>query len=319
MDVESVIKFAPVYKPVIWGGTRIAAFKGVPAPDPHVGESWELSAMAGRESTVSEGPLAGQTLPQLIERYGAELLGSRCGGEFPLLIKLIDSNDDLSIQVHPDDALARKRHGCPGKTELWYSIDPLPGAYLYAGFNRRMTPEEFRRRIGDNTLTQTLRRFPVGRGDVFFLPAGRVHSIGRGNLVLEIQQACDVSYRIYDYGRPRELHIDESLAAVDFADTSAEAHTVHPRPGKFTLVESCEHFTVRVGRVVGPTAIPLLPGESFTALTSISGNAVLRDAAGRETRLHQGETALVPASTGRLTATGPATIVTVAYGPSESI
>ena len=188
-----ILTFEPQFKSVIWGGDRIARFKGLPSQGDTVGESWELSCVPGHESVIAAGPFKGQPFNEVLAAHTDEIMGERLaeryGTEFPLLIKLIDSADDLSVQVHPDDTLARKRHNCPGKTEMWISVDPAEGAYLYSGFNREITPDEFRRRIADNTLTEVLGKYNPAKGDVFFLPAGRVHSIGKGNFVLEIQQA----------------------------------------------------------------------------------------------------------------------------------
>ena len=160
-----VLKFNPYFKSVIWGGSRIARFKGIPSQGDDIGESWELSPMPGHESVVSDGEFKGMTLNELVARYPAEILGKKVDakwhGNFPLLVKFIDSNDDLSIQVHPDDALARERHNSLGKTEMWYSILPSEGAYLYAGFNREMTPDKFRAMIADNTIVSALGKFFV--------------------------------------------------------------------------------------------------------------------------------------------------------------
>ncbi|WP_290391676.1 type I phosphomannose isomerase catalytic subunit, partial [Paramuribaculum intestinale] len=194
-----------------------------------IGESWEISAVPGHVSVVDRGPLAGQSLTELIDTYGADLVGrhiyERYGSAFPLLIKLIDAKAYLSVQVHPDDDLAARRHnGSLGKTEMWYSILPAEGAYLYAGFSRRLDADSFRSAVADNSIIDSLRRHDTRPGDVFFLPAGRIHSIGRGNFVLEIQEASDITYRIYDYdrrdaqGNPRQLHIEESVGAIDFND-----------------------------------------------------------------------------------------------------
>ncbi len=202
-----IFSFEPVFKSVLWGGKRIAEFKGIPSQGDHVGESWELSPMPGHESVVADGPFKGETLPQLLAAHGREIMGEklyeRYGDKFPLLIKFIDSTQDLSIQVHPDDELAAKRHDSLGKTEMWYSVVPAEGAYLYAGFSQEMDADKFRRMVADSTIVDALSKYYTKPGDVFFLPAGRVHAIGQGNFVLEIQEASDITYRIYDYNRRR--------------------------------------------------------------------------------------------------------------------
>lgn len=178
------LKFHPILKQTLWGGERIIPYKELASGLSRVGESWELSGMPGSESVVAEGPWAGSTLSELIGRFGAELLGkanyARFGQEFPLLVKFIDAREDLSIQVHPDDELARKRHGKSGKCEMWYVLEAEPGASLLTGFSRPIAPAEYERRVADNTLTDVLNRQAIASGDVFYLPAGRVHSIGKG-------------------------------------------------------------------------------------------------------------------------------------------
>jgi len=196
MATFPILMFEPRFKSVIWGCKRIAEFKGLPSQGDNIGESWELSGVPGNESVVSEGLFKGKNLHELLVEHSREIMGERLterfGDEFPLLVKLIDSADDLSVQVHPDDELAGKRHNCPGKTEMWISIAPEDGAYLYSGLNRVLTPDEYRRRIADNTITECLGKYYPEKDDVFFLPAGRVHSIGKGNFVLEIQETLIV-------------------------------------------------------------------------------------------------------------------------------
>lgn len=301
-----ILRFHNIFKSVIWGGERIAQFKGLPSQGDHVGESWELSPMAGNESVVDGGDFDGRTLPSLVEEFPDEILGApvaaRYGSKFPLLIKFIDSNDDLSIQVHPDDSLAAKRHNSLGKTEMWYSIDPAEGAYLYAGFKERITPEQFRASIADNTIVDYLKKFYTKAGDVFFLPAGRVHSIGRGNFVCEIQEASDITYRIYDYdrrdaaGNPRQLHVDESVDAVNYDDTDMEVRNVKPLPDRDVLLEMCPFFTVTLFDAGNKGRFDLAPGRSFTVFVCIGGAATLTDPDGRTTALRQGDTVLIPAS-----------------------
>lgn len=314
-----ILKFDPIFKSVIWGGTRIASFKGIASQGEHIGESWELSALPGHESVVSQGHLKGATLPSLLVNHGNEIMGERLmkryNGQFPLLIKLIDSSDDLSVQVHPNDALASRRHNSPGKTEMWYSIAPAEGAYLYSGFNRKLTPEEFSRQVADNEIIDSLNKYYTRPGDVFFLPAGRVHSIGRGNLVLEIQEASDITYRIYDYdrrdadGNPRELHIDESVDAIDFSDTVPLPPTNEPgKTGQFSLLAECSYFRTEVARIDGVMDVALAARDSFTVLVATDGDLTVSDGHG-EISLRQGETALVPASTSSITIAGKGTVV----------
>ena len=230
------LKFEPLLKSVVWGGDKIMPYKGIESTVKNVGESWELSAVSGNESIVANGEFAGRNIVELIKEYKADLLGEKVyaesGETFPILVKFIDACDDLSIQVHPDDGLAAVRHnGSKGKTEMWYVVKADEGAHLMSGMSQKITPEEYVRRIEENTITDVLCDYKVKAGDVFFLPAGRVHSIGRGCFIAEIQQTSDITYRIYDFGRlgldgkPRELHVEQSKDAVDYSvldqDTSS--------------------------------------------------------------------------------------------------
>lgn len=317
-----ILTFETLFKSVIWGGKRIAEFKGLPSQGDTIGESWELSCVPGNESVVADGEYKGKNLKELLCAYPEEIMGkklvARYGkGEFPLLIKLIDSADDLSVQVHPDDELAGKRHNCPGKTEMWISVAPADNAYLYAGFKNPITPDEYRSRIADNTIIDCMCKYYPKVGDVFFLPAGRVHSIGKGNFVLEIQETSDITYRIYDYdrrdaqGNPRQLHVEESIDAVNFEDAGNSAPTAIPA-GKNTqsTIADCHHFTTTAIDVDGEFKLELSDRESFTVIASIEGNAEVVDAEGRTTALNQGTTALIPASMPTVTLRGEARIIT---------
>lgn len=317
----SILKFKPQFKSVLWGGRRIAPFKGLPSQGDHIGESWELSCVPGHESLVAEGPMKGQNLHEIMLSHAKEILGERLlkkyGTEFPILIKLIDSADDLSIQVHPDDRLAAERHHCPGKTEMWVSIDPAEGAYLYSGFNHVISADEYRRRIADNTIVDTLGKYYTKKGDVFFLPAGRVHSIGKGNFVLEIQQSSDITYRIFDYdrrdanGNPRQLHVEESVAAVNFADTDGAAPTaIKDSVNKEEEIADCDYFTTSAMTVAGEADIDLTHRDSFTIISAIEGKAQIVDANGTYYSLPQGSTALIPASMPRVSIRGNCKIIT---------
>lgn len=198
------LKFKPYLCSKVWGGEKIAAFKGVYTTRNRIGESWEISAVEGHVSVVSEGPFAGKSLTELVNEYGATLVGQKVfeknGTEFPLLIKFIDAKDNLSIQVHPDDGMAsRIGPGLKGKTEMWYVVGADKGARLLSGLTQEITPEEYEEKVKDNTITDVLASYDVHPGDVFFLPAGRIHAIGAGTFVAEIQQTSDITYRIYDY------------------------------------------------------------------------------------------------------------------------
>lgn len=321
MNTIPVLKFVPQFKSVLWGGNRIAGYKGLPPQGDHIGESWELSGVPGHESVISEGPLKGKNLHDVMLSYAREILGARLfakyGSEFPLLIKVIDSDDDLSIQVHPDNELAARRHHCPGKTEMWVCIDPRPDAYLYAGFNTALTKDEYIESIRNNTIVGKLGKYYTHKGDVFFLPAGRVHSIGKGNLLIEIQQTSDITYRIYDYdrrdaqGNPRRLHVDESLDAVNFNDINGcEPYRIEGKPGCQETIADCDYFTTTAAHVCGELPLDLWERDSFTILIAAEGEALLTDADGHETTVPQGSAVLIPASMPRITVRGNCNIIT---------
>lgn len=303
-------RFAPILKSLIWGGDRIAAYKRAKTNLPDIGESWELSGVRGDESVVVGGRYAGYTLPQLIAELKGDLVGrsvyERFGEEFPLLVKFIDARADLSIQVHPNDELAQRRHGKHGKTEMWYVVDAAPGAHLKAGFSQQLTPAEYERRVADNTLTDVLCDYKVAPGDLFFLPAGRVHAICAGSFVAEIQQTSDVTYRIYDYGRlgadgrPRELHTELAKDAIDYTVLpDYRSHYDAVKNGETELV-ACPYFVTSLFDIDRPVEKDLSQTDSFLVVMCISGSGVLTDDEGCHMPLRQGQTILVPASTDRI-------------------
>ena len=218
--------FQPNLHTIVWGGHQLQSYKGLPATDDPIGESWEVSAVPSSTSIISNGPLAGRDLVSAINEAPDAILGhavnEKYQGQLPLLVKFIDAQHDLSIQVHPNDEMAQREHGKMGKSEMWYVIKATPDAHLYAGFKQHITPYEYQKRIEDGTITEVLADHPVKAGDVFYLPAGRVHAICGGILLAEVQQSSDVTYRIYDYnrpgldGKPRELHTELAAQALDY-------------------------------------------------------------------------------------------------------
>lgn len=315
----TILKFRPYLKSVIWGGDKICSYKGIRQPEPNIGESWEISAVKGHESIVSEGPHSGKSLTELSLEHGADLLGSRVvdryGPNFPILIKFIDAADNLSVQVHPDDTLALHRHGSLGKTEMWYIIDTDDKAKIYAGLNTEMTPDEYVRRVADGSFAKTIAAHESNPGDVFFLPAGTVHAIGAGNLLAEIQESSDVTYRIYDYdrrdayGNPRELHTELAKDAIDYRTDSNSRTPCPDRNLKECALVECDHFNVRRLIVDGKREISVGP-ESFAVLICIEGNAnVNRQDA--HASLRRGETCLIAAKAGNASVEGNATLLFV--------
>lgn len=246
-------KFEPILKKVIWGGSEICTFKNIEKKETGIGESWELSHVPDSVSVVSNGSLKGESLTSLIENEPINLLGKkvydRFGKEFPLLIKFIDAEDDLSIQVHPDDELAGKRHNSFGKTEMWYVIDSKPGSKLVSGFSEMINEAKYVIHVEDGTIEKVLKYHEVKSGDVFFLPAGRVHAIGAGLFIAEIQQTSNYTYRIYDYkrkdsnGNERELHTELAKEAIDYNLYENLKTPYEPKVNEIVELVSCNYFT----------------------------------------------------------------------------
>ena len=306
-------KFIPILKSPLWGGEKIATYKQIATDRKQIGESWELSGVEGDVSVVAEGPDAGKTLTELLARDKERLLGNRnyerFGTEFPLLIKFIDAREDLSIQVHPDDRLAWERHRSKGKTEMWYVVAADEGAHLRSGFTRQVTPAEYEKSVADDTITDLLTDHEVRPGDVFFLPAGRIHSIGAGSFIAEIQQTSNITYRIYDFnrrdaqGNKRELHTEQAKDAIDYTvlpDYRTRYEAAQNRPVELV---ACPYFTTTLYDLTEPQQIDLTATDSFVVVICIEGRGTVTDSAGTTLAVHQGETLLVPASTDGLTFT----------------
>ena len=300
------LKFNPIFKEKIWGGQKIKTILGKDfSPLKNCGETWELSGVKGNVSEVSNGALKGKSLTQLINSQGEALLGKKIiqkyGSEFPLLVKFIDANDDLSVQVHPDDRLARKRHDSFGKTEMWYIMQADEGSSLVTGFNREMDKETYLDYFNKGQLMDILNQEQVNAGDVYFIPAGRVHTIGKGLLLAEIQQTSDVTYRIYDFdrvddqGNQRELHVDEALDAIDyeFHDNYRTSYT-DPKDGKTKLV-SCPYFTTNKLRVEKFLDVDHGSLDCFKIYVVLDGKGQIKFDSG-VTDIAGGEVILVPAS-----------------------
>ena len=302
------LKFRPILKSMVWGGEKIAPFKSITTDLHNIGESWELSGVKGNESVVANGEYAGKTITELIREFKAGLIGKanyeRTGEEFPLLIKFIDAKQDLSIQVHPNDELAAKRHnGSKGKTEMWYVVATGENAHLMAGLKEKITPEEYVERVNNNTITDVLQDFTLQPGDVFFLPAGRIHSIGAGSFIAEIQQTSDITYRIYDFGRlgldgkPRELHTELAKDAIDY-NVYPDYRTHYEKAAdKENVLVDCRYFTTSLYELDKEYDMDLSALDSFLIIICTGGNAVITDSEGNRETVRQGETVLIPAST----------------------
>jgi len=301
------LKFKPIYKERIWGGKRLETQFGKDlGGKENIGESWELSAVEGDISVVSNGYLAGNDLQELIEVYMEELVGEKVyekyGLEFPLLIKLIDANDDLSIQVHPNDTVAKERHDAFGKTEMWVALDDSENPRLITGFNQDTDRKAFLNKLQDNTLTQLFNYEAVKKGDVFFVPAGRVHAICSGNLIAEIQQTSDITYRIYDYdrkdkdGNGRELHLDMALDVMDYKKVKNPKVSYKQEKNSPVELVSCPYFTTNRFDLSRPMGRDYYQFDSFVILMCIEGSCEVGTVNGSKEMMKKGETVLIPAS-----------------------
>ena len=297
--------FEPILKSIIWGGDQICVFKDLQPHQHGIGESWEISDVENNVSIVANGELKGKSLDELIHTFGEKLLGKKVleqfGTTFPLLIKFIDARDALSIQVHPDDNLAKERHNSFGKTEMWYLIDCAPGAFLYSGFAKQLNPEGYVKSLEDDTFTDYLDKHEVKSGDVFFLPAGRVHAIGAGCFIAEIQQTSNITYRIYDYnrrdaqGNPRELHTELAKDAIDYTIYPEHKLNYNPQKNEIQNLVDCPYFTTNLLDTTQKKAINLSERDSFTIYICMEGELSLTDNNGFEMNIKQGQTVLIPA------------------------
>jgi mannose-6-phosphate isomerase len=301
------LKFDPIYKERIWGGKKLETHfgKDLGGKD-NIGESWELSAVEDNVSVVSNGPLAGNDLQELIEIYMGDLVGEKVfekfGTEFPLLIKLIDANDDLSIQVHPNDKVAMERHSAFGKTEMWVALDDSENPRLISGFNQDTNQETFLKMLNENTVTQLFNYELVKKGDVFFVPAGRVHAICSGNLIAEIQQTSDVTYRIYDYdrkdkeGNSRELHLDLSLDVIDYSKVKNPKTDYKTEENTPVELASCNYFTTNRLVVTKPIGRDYYSFDSFVIYICTEGLCEVKNMGGKKELMKKGDTILIPSS-----------------------
>jgi mannose-6-phosphate isomerase len=304
------LKFSPILKDKIWGGTKLKSLFNKPAETDKLGESWELSGYEGDESVVTNGFLAGNNLTELIEIYMGELIGDTIydefGLSFPLLFKLIDANENLSIQVHPNDEVAAKRHNSFGKTEMWYVVDADPGSELIIGFTDECSRETYLKAMAEDRVEDLLHKVKVSKGDVFFIPAGRVHAIGKGVVVAEIQQSSDITYRIYDYkrkddnGNERELHTEEALDVINF-EASKQPKTIYtPLLNETTPLITCDYFTTNLLRFDKQIDRQYAKIDSFVAYMCLEGNFTI-EFEGNITEVSKGDTILIPASIDELT------------------
>lgn len=315
------LKFKPLFKERIWGGEALRTAMGKALPEgKKIGESWELSGVDGDISKVVNGKLKGNDIQELIEVYMGELVGDKTyaeyGLEFPLLIKLIDAQDVLSIQVHPGDELARERHDSYGKTEMWYVIDAAPGASLYMGFKENVTREQYLDAVAKGILPQLLNRIEVSPGEAYFIPAGTIHAIGKGLLIAEIQQTSDITYRVDDWGRlddngnPRQLHTELAVDALDFTQGEKLNVTAQSIENKAVQLVECKYFTTNTLKVNGSVEREYVALDSFVIYICLDGSLNVKYSDGSET-LAKGECMLIPASIDSVILEGEATILEI--------
>lgn len=315
----SILKLTAPCKDYIWGGNRLREEYGKKLDSDKIAESWELSCHKDGQSVINGGEFDGKTLSEYVEAKGRGVLGTNCARfeYFPILIKLIDAKDNLSVQVHPSNDYALRVEGEYGKTEMWYIVDCNEGAELLYGFKNEISREEFERRIKDNTLLEVTNNVPVHKGDVFFIEAGTLHAIGKGILIAEIQQNSNTTYRIYDYGRvgadgkPRPLHIEKASEVTELVPpkypTTAQGSPEKIEGGVKTLLRSCEYFNVN--RLETDGTVKLTAGEgSFNSLLVLDGECTV-SAAGESVPAKKGDSIFIDAGTGAYTVIGKADII----------
>ncbi len=305
MDKEKIFRFTPILKQTIWGGDKIGLLKRIDDAPEQTGESWEVSGVKGSESVVVGGSYAGKNLNALVDELKGDFMGkdnyAAFGNEFPLLIKFIDATSDLSVQVHPSDELARKKGLPRGKTEMWYVMHSADKAKLMCGLKKSITPDEYRQMVADDTICDAICEYPVKEGDCFFIPAGRIHSIGAGCLLAEIQETSDTTYRIYDfkrkdkYGNYRQLHTTEAAEAIDY-NVEDNYRTLYNAANDMgvTLV-SCKHFTTALYSLTEPMTLDYSELDSFVILICTDGEGTITDEDGNSSPFAAGDTLLLPA------------------------
>ena len=308
-----MFKFEPLLKQTLWGGDKIIPFKHLNTKMEQVGESWEISGVKDFETIVANGPDKGKSLNQLVSEMKDQLVGKenyeRFGDEFPLLVKFIDAHQDLSIQVHPSDEVAHRQGKSHGKTEMWYALPSTPGAMLYNGLKQQITPEQYKQMVENDTITDALARYEVHEGDVFFIPAGRIHTIGAGCFVAEIQQTSDVTYRIYDFkrkdknGNYRELHTQLAAESIDYTVLDNYRTEYEPLKNEGVQVATCPYFTTAVYDLTEPMTLDYSELDSFVILIAVKGEGRLI-CNGEEMPFQMGDTLLFPATTNEVRVEG---------------
>ncbi len=315
------LKFSPILKEMLWGGSKIPTTLNIEVEEGiKIGENYAISGLEKDLSVVSNGELAGKNLVELIDSFKEQLLGQKIytqfGNKFPLLLKYIDANDDLSIQVHPNDELAAKKHQSFGKTEMWYVIESENNAGLISGFSKKTTAQEFEELHQNKKIMELMQKHETNKGDTFFIPAGKVHSIGKGNLIAEIQQTSDITYRIYDFertdknGNPRELHHELAMDAMNFSDNESGKVDYSPVKNESTNIAQCQYFTTNFIELNGEINKNYKSLDSFVILMNVSGDCNIT-CGDYTTSLNMMETALIPANIDNISIEGNAELLEV--------
>ena len=304
MNLNYPIKFEPILKDKIWGGEKLKALFNKKSTRNDIGESWEISDVNGNVSVVANGDLKGKTLQEILSLYKGDLVGKNVfknfGDNFPLLIKFIDAKEALSIQVHPNDDLAKVRHNSFGKTEMWYVMQAEDEGGLIVGFNKDSSKEEYVEHLESKQLLKILNQEKVKKGDVYFIPTGRVHAIGAGVLLAEIQQTSDITYRIYDWdrvddeGNSRELHIDLAIDAIDYSSQEEYTTAYKTETNKSTSMIDCNYFTTNLLTVNGVVNVDNNDKDSFVIYMCVEGEVVINYNGSKQEKLVKGETILIP-------------------------
>jgi mannose-6-phosphate isomerase len=304
MKINQLIKFEPILKDKIWGGEKLASLLNKQSKRKDIGESWEISDVEGDTSMVINGYLKGKNLKELISEFKSDLVGEKIythfGEKFPLLIKFIDAKEALSIQLHPNDTLAKERHNSFGKTEMWYVMQADKNANLIVGFQKEVSSEDYIKHLDSKSLLDILNVDEVQKGDVYFIPTGRVHAIGAGVLLAEIQQTSDVTYRIYDWDRPnldgtfRDLHTEEAIDAIDYSAKDSYKTMYSKKENTSLEIVSCQYFTTNVLPIKGVVSVNHQEKDSFVIYMCVEGNVTFQYENQTE-KLKTGETILVPA------------------------
>jgi mannose-6-phosphate isomerase len=305
MNIKYPIKFTPILKERIWGGEKLKKNFNKKANSNNIGESWEISGVNGDISIVSNGALKGQSLQEILSQYKDELVGKsvykKFGNSFPLLIKFIDAKEALSIQVHPNDALAKKRHNSFGKTEMWYIMAAEPSSNLIVGFNKNVSKDLYKKHLENKSLLDIMNQEQVKKGDTYFIPTGRIHAIGAGVLLAEIQQTSDITYRVYDWdrvddsGASRELHTELALDAIDYNAQKEYATTYNTEVNKSSPMVSCDYFTTKILIVNGEVQVNNRDKDSFIIYMCVEGEVSILYDEFKGEKLLKGETVFIPA------------------------